>query len=420
MAEKPPERMAASQVPGASSGPRVSARVRAFGWLGLLIAVLAAAYAVYWQVNLRGIESTDNAYVQAPLVQITPQQPGAVVAILADDTDAVSAGQVLVRLDATDARLALARAEAQLGQAVREVRTLFANNGALTATVRLKQADVERLKADVAKARDDLARRRPLLASGAIGTEEWRHAETALASASSSLTAAQSALEAAREQALSSQALTDGTSVASHPAVQKAAAAVREAWLVLDRTEIKAPVSGQVARRTVQLGQRLAPGAVLMSVIPLDRAWVDANFKEVQLRRMRIGQKVRLQADLYGKTIEFDGRVAGLGAGTGAAFAVLPAQNATGNWIKVVQRVPVRIELEAAQLARHPLRVGLSMEAVVDVSDVSGQPLAAEPPSPRTQSTEVFAGALPAAEQRVREIILANLGGVPGQRVGLR
>lgn len=403
-----------------SAASRPSARIRALAWLALFIALMAGGYAVYWHTQLRGRESTDNAYVQAPMVQITPQQSGTVVAVLADDTDAVTAGQTLVKLDATDARLALERAEAQLGQSVREVRTLFANNGALSATVRLKQADVERLKGELAKARDDLTRRRPLLASGAIGTEEFRHTESAVSSATSALAAAQSALEAARDQALSNQALTDGTTVAGHPGVQKAAAAVREAWLVLDRTEIKAPVAGQIAKRTVQLGQRLAPGAVLMSVIPLDRAWVDANFKEIQLRHMRIGQRAILQADVYGRKIEYEGRVVGLGAGTGAAFAVLPAQNATGNWIKVVQRVPVRIELDAAELSRHPLRVGLSMEATVDVSDDSGSPLAAEPRAAHAQSTNVFAGVLPAAEQRVREIILANLGGPTTTRSGSR
>jgi membrane fusion protein (multidrug efflux system) len=406
--------------PTESDSGRSSARLRSLAWLALVIALMAGAYAVYWHTQLRGRESTDNAYVQAPMVQITPQQSGTVVAVLVDDTDAVTAGQTLVKLDATDARLALERSEAQLGQSVREVRTLFANNGALSATVRLKQADVERLKAELAKARDDLARRRPLLASGAIGTEEFKHAESAVSSATSALAAAQSALEAARDQALSNQALTDGTTVSAHPGVQKAAAAVREAWLVLDRTEIKAPVAGQVAKRTVQLGQRLAPGAVLMSVVPLDRVWVDANFKEIQLRHMRIGQRAVLQADVYGGKIEFEGRVAGLGAGTGAAFAVLPAQNATGNWIKVVQRVPVRIELDAAQLARHPLRVGLSMEATVDVSDDSGTPLAEAPRPAHAQSTAIFAGVLPAAEQRVREIILANLGGSAAMRPGVR
>jgi len=210
--------------------------------------------------------------------------------------------------------------------------------------------------------------------------------------------------------------LTQGTTVDKHPNVERAAAAVREAYLALQRTELPAPVAGQVARRTVQVGQRLAPGTPLMAVIPLDQVWVEANFKEGQLRQMRIGQPVKLTADLYGGKVEYKGRIAGLGAGTGAAFALLPAQNATGNWIKVVQRVPVRVEIDAADLAAHPLRVGLSMEATVDVAEQSGRPLAAASApaaGPRaSSSTDVFQGAAAEAERRVRQIISSQLGKV--------
>ncbi len=376
-----------------------------------LVAAGAIGYGVYWALVLRHQESTDNAYVQAPMVQITPQVAGTVLAVLVDDTDVVKVGQPLVRLDPADARLTLERAESQLAQTVREVRTLYANNAALDATIRLREAEVARMQADVARAQDDVTRRRPLMATGAVAGEEMHHAEATLAAAQSALAGARSALAAAKEQAASNRALTEGTSVDRHPNVARAAAAVREAWLNTERNELPAPVAGQVARRTVQVGQRITPGTPLMSVIPLDQVWVEANFKEVQLRDRRIGQPVKLKADLYGSRVEYDGRVAGVGAGTGAAFALLPAQNATGNWIKVVQRVPVRIELDPKQLAEHPLRVGLSMEATVDLHQTSGAPVLSAQAAPRTSSqTAVFDTPSAEAERRVRDIIAANLG----------
>jgi membrane fusion protein, multidrug efflux system len=376
---------------------------------GVTLAI-GLAYGAYWALVLRHHETTDNAYVAAPLVQVTPQVSGTVLAVLADDTDVVQAGQALVRLDPTDAKLALERAESQLAQTVREVRTLYANNGTQSATVRVREAEVTRMRSDVARAQDDVNRRQPLIASGAVGGEEMKHAEATLAAARSALASAQSGLAAAQEQAGSNRALTDGIAIDKHPNVERAAGAVRGAVLALQRTELPAPVSGQVARRTVQVGQRIAPGAPLMSLIPLDQVWVEANFKEGQLRQMRIGQPVKLSADLYGSKIEYDGRVAGVGAGTGAAFSLLPAQNATGNWIKVVQRVPVRVELDAKQLAEHPLRVGLSMEAEVDVAPQTGQPVL-EGHAPRASSrTEVFDARSAEADRRVHDIIAANMG----------
>ena len=397
--------------PAAAPAPAIAASRRKPALLAVaaLTLLVAGAYGAYWALALRQHESTDNAYVQAPVVQITPQVSGTVLAVLADDTDVVKQGTPLVKLDPSDARLALERAEAQLAQTVREVRTLYVNNAALAASVRAREAEAARLEAEVARAADDVARRRPLMASGAVGGEEMKHAETALASARSALAGAQSALAAAREQAASNRALTEGTAVEKHPNVQRAAAAVREAWLALQRTELPAPVSGQVAKRTVQVGQRVAAGTPLMTVIPLEQVWVEANFKEVQLRQMRIGQPVKLKADLYGSKVEYDGRIAGLGAGTGAAFALLPAQNATGNWIKVVQRVPVRVELDAKQLAEHPLRVGLSMEANVDVSKQEGAPLLASAVS-RPSATQVLDAPGEEADKIVRGIIAANLG----------
>ena len=375
------------------------------------ITVLAGVgFGIYWATHLRHFESTDNAYVQAPVVQVTPQAGGTVLAILADDTDVVKAGQTLVKLDPADARLALERAESQLAQTVREVRTLYANNASLGSSIHLREAEVARLQAEQARAQEDVKRRRPLVATGAVGGEEMKHAESTLAAAKSAVAGAQSALAVAQQQAASNRALTDGTSVEHHPNVERAAAAVREALLALQRTELPAPVGGQVVKRTVQVGQRIAAGAPLMSIVPLDQAWVEANFKEVQLRQMRIGQPVKLTADLYGEKVEYAGRVVGLGAGTGAAFALLPAQNATGNWIKVVQRVPVRVEIDGKQLAQHPLRVGLSMEATVDVADQSGQAVTASAANPRPTATQVFDRPATAADQRVDEIIRSNLG----------
>jgi membrane fusion protein (multidrug efflux system) len=386
--------------------------------MGAAVAVAALAYALYWNAFLRHYESTDNAYVQAPLVLVTPQVGGTVIEVLADDTDTVKAGQPLVRLDPADARLALQRARATLAQTVREVRTLYTSNGSFDAQIRLRRAEVERVRAELARAGDAAARRAPLVDSGAVSAEEMKHAESTLIAARSTLAAAQSALAAAEQQALGNQALTDGTRIDQHPNVQRAAAALREAWLELQRTELVAPLPGQVARRTVQIGQRVAAGAPLMSVIVLEQLWVEANFKEVQLRRMHIGQPVRLVADLYGDQVEYRGRIAGLGAGTGSAFALLPAQNATGNWIKVVQRVPVRIEIDRTMLAEHPLRVGLSMRATVDLGANGGAPLSVAAAAPRTSASAAGASA-PAApadaadqqvEQMVRDIIRANLG----------
>jgi len=377
--------------------------------IGVLL-VLGAVWALYWFIVLRGHESTDNAYVQAPVVQITPQLAGTVIEVLADDTDIVKAGEPLVRLDPADAQLALARAEAHLGQTVREVSTLYANNAAFAASVSLRVSDEARLQIELGRARDDLARRAPLVASGAVGIEDLKHAEAAVESARGALAVARAALQVAREQASSNLALTQGTTVAAHPNVERAATSYREAWLAVQRCEIPAPLSGQIARRTVQVGQRIAAGAPLMSIVPLEQVWVEANFKEGQLRQMRIGQPVRLHADVYGHKVDFDGKVRGLGAGTGAAFALLPAQNATGNWIKVVQRVPVRIEIDPEQLARHPLRVGLSMQVDVDVSDGDGTPLALVVVPERSNSTGVFTVASAQADQRIRDIIARNLG----------
>ena len=385
-----------------------STRRRALWLLAALVLLGAVGWGIYWTAVLRHIESTDNAYVHAPLVQITPLVDGTVAEVLVDDTDQVSAGQPLLRLDPTDARLALERAIAALAQAVREVRVLRAQDGSLSAQAKLKRAEVERSRADLARAEEDAARRRALVRSGAVSKEEMTHADASLAAARSALQAALSAQTAAEQQALGNLALSEGSArVADHPNVQRAASALREAWLSLQRSELRAPHAGQIARRTVQVGQRVAAGAVLMALIPLDQVWVEANFKEVQLRRMHVGQPVTLHADAYGSGVEYHGRIAGIGAGTGAAFALLPAQNATGNWIKVVQRVPVRIELDGTALAEHPLRVGLSMVATVRLDGDEVAASATALPVASGQRDE--AAALDEADRLVRRIIDANL-----------
>ena len=398
--------------PSTSSEPGNPKRKKALTALASVVVVAGLGWAAYEYLVASHYESTDNAYVQGNVIQITPQISGTVMAIMADDTDFVKAGQPLVQLDPLDAKVALDQAEAALAQAVRQVRTLYANNGTLSAQIALRDSDVVRAQSDIGRAADDLARRQSLTGNGAVSREELGHAETQLANAKSALAAAQAGVLAAREQLSSNQSLTEGTSIEQHPSVLMAAAKVREAYLATQRAALQAPVDGYVAKRTVQLGQRVAAGTPMMSIIPLRQVWVDANFKEVQLRNIRIGQPVTLVADLYGKKVEYKGTVAGLGAGTGAAFSLLPAQNATGNWIKVVQRVPVRIALDSKQVLDNPLRVGLSMDAEVDVSNKDGKTLA-DAPRPAAQA-EVHAYGVPgdAADQDVRRVIAANTGKV--------
>ncbi|MBH2010302.1 MAG: efflux RND transporter periplasmic adaptor subunit [Xanthomonadaceae bacterium] len=385
-------------------------RRKALTALASVVVVAGLGWAAYEYLVASHYESTDNAYVQGNVIQITPQIGGTVMALMADDTDFVKAGQTLVQLDPADARVALDQAEAALAQAVRQARTLYANNGSLAAQIALHDADVSKANSDIARAADDLNRRQSLTGNGAVSREELSHAQTQLDNAKSALAAARAGVVAAREQLSSNQALTEGTSIEQHPSVQVAAARVREAFLASQRTALVAPVDGYVAKRTVQLGQRVAAGTPLMSVIPLNQVWVDANFKEVQLRNIRIGQPVTLVADLYGKKVDYQGTVAGLGVGTGAAFSLLPAQNATGNWIKVVQRVPVRIALDPKQLAEHPLRVGLSMDAEVDVSKQDGKTLADAPRDAAQAHTQAFASQDDAASEDVSRVIAANAG----------
>jgi len=365
--------------------------------LGIL--VIGLGYGIYWQTVLRLRESTDDAYVNGNVVQITPQIAGTVVGINADDTQYVTAGQTLVRLDPADAKVALEQAEANLALTVRAVRGMFATTAQLNAAQGIRRTDLD-------TAEKDLARRERLAGSGAISGEELQHARDAVS-------AAKSALLASQQQFVADRVRIDGTQVADHPQVQAAASAVHAAFLTLARTQLPAPVAGYVAHRNVQLGQRVGPGTVLMAVVPLNQVWVDANFKELQIGNIRVGQPATLVADLYGGSVEYRGTVVGFSAGTGASFALLPAQNATGNWIKVVQRLPVRIVLDPKDLEAHPLQVGLSMRVRVSTVDRNGARLPQSAANAPAYATSVFDDADRQANARVQAIIVANLPAEP-------
>ncbi|MBG7619944.1 HlyD family efflux transporter periplasmic adaptor subunit [Herbaspirillum sp. AP02] len=366
--------------------------------LTLLLLVIAAACFLYWFLHARFFEETDDAYVGGNVVQISAQVGGTVVAVKADDTQIVKAGQPLVALDAADTRLALDQAQAALAQAVRQTRQLFLNNDTLAANVAAADANL-------ARAREDLQRRQAGLSSGAVSQEDVSHARDALKSASA-------ALDQARAAAAANRALTDHTSVTEHPNVLQAATAVRNAYLNYARVNIVAPVSGFVSKRSVQVGQRIAAGNPLMAIVPLEQIWIDANFKEGQLQHIRIGQPVEVIADVYGSSVKYKGTVIGFSAGTGGAFSLLPAQNATGNWIKVVQRVPVRIALDPEQVRAHPLRIGLSTTATVDIHG-DGRALEAVPTN---YQTNVYDDLGKQADAIVERIISDNASGLPQAR----
>ena len=363
--------------------------------LGAVVLVLGVAYAAYQLLHGRFYEDTDDAYVAADVIQITSEVAGTVSSVLVDDTQHVERGQVLVELDRADAQIALAAAQAELARTVRQVRSLYSQADGLRAQIRER-----RLLLDAARA--DLERREHAGDGGAVSGEELQHARDQVGQLQASLTATEESLASVSAQ-------VDDTTLETHPQVLAAAARMHEAALNLSRTSIVAPANGTVARRTVQIGTRIAPGAPLMAVVALSGAWVDANFKEGQLSSMRIGQPVELHADLYGGDVTYRGHIAGLGAGSGSAFALLPAQNASGNWIKIVQRVPVRIALDPAELVDHPLRVGLSMKASVDLHDTSG-PLIAKQVRETPRKLIPGADRDGAIERQIAAIIASNGG----------
>ena len=361
--------------------------------LAAVVAIVGIAYTVHWMTVGRYYEATDDAYVATDIVQITSEVPGTVLAAHIDDTQTVERGQPLVDLDPADALIGVSAAEADLARTVRQVMMLFTQADQQRALIAQREIELK-------SAEQDYARRQTLVSDGAVSGEELAHGKDSTAQQ-------RAALEIARQQLQGTLVQIQGTTVETHPEVLAAAARLRNAALALHRTKIVAPVAGVIAKRSVQVGQRINAGAPLVAVVPLDAVWVDANFKESQLRDVRVGQPVEVHADLYGDDIVYDGKVAGVAAGSGSAFALLPAQNASGNWIKVVQRLPVRIVLDPQQLQKHPLRVGLSMHVVIDAHDTSGtlvasQLRAGQPP------VQLSDGDDPAIEARIASIIADN------------
>lgn len=356
-------------------------RKKALTVVGLILLIVGLAYAV-WAIFFNHFISTDNAYVGAETASITSMVNGQVAEVLVSDTKAVKKGDLLLRIDNRDAEIALAQAQAELMKAKRQYKQTQANSSALNSQVFVSddginsaKAQVAKAQADLNKAQDDLARRQTLAASGAISKEELstaqsavKNAEAGLALNQAGLAQAQSSQKAAQSTLAANEALIRGSNETSAPDVLIAETHVKQALLDLERTEIKAPFDGVITRRNIQVGQRVAPGSVVMMLVPITQLYVDANFKENQLPKVKVGQKVTLISDLYGSDVEFNGTVVGFSGGTGSAFALIPAQNATGNWIKVVQRLPVRIALDPKELADHPLRVGLSMDAKINIA----------------------------------------------------
>ena len=370
-------------------------RRRALLIVGAVFVAAGVIWFLLWLFVFSTREKTDNAYVGGNQVAISAQVPGTVVAILADDTQRVEAGQVLVKLDGTDGETRLEQARSALAQAVRGVRQQ-------TSSATGADAQLAAARLDLKKAQGDLQRRLPLIAAQAESPEIVQHLRDGVAQA-------QAAVDAADAQASAAHAAVEGTDLARNPMVLQARANFRAAWVAAQRNAIYAPVSGYVAQRSVQLGNSVAAGQQLMTVVPLHDLWIDANFKESQLRHIRLGQPVKIVSDVYGDDAEFHGKVIGLGAGTGSAFSLLPAQNATGNWIKVVQRVPVRISLDNQELDKHPLRIGLSTEATVDITNDKGNVLASSTAIQPVAQTDVYDQMASKADAEAEQIIRANL-----------
>ncbi|MDU2941722.1 MAG: multidrug efflux MFS transporter periplasmic adaptor subunit EmrA [Enterobacteriaceae bacterium] len=364
--------------------------------LTLLFIIIAVAWGIYWFLVLRHFEETDDAYVAGNQVQIMAQVSGSVTKVWADNTDYVQKGDVLVTLDETDAQQAFEKAQTELASSVRQTRQQMINSKQL-------QANINVQKTALSQAQTDLNRRVPLGSANLIGREELQHARDAVASA-------QAQLDVAIQQYNANQAMILGTRLEDQPAVKQAATEVRNAWLALQRTKIVSPLTGYVSRRSVQPGAQISPTTPLMAVVPATNLWVDANFKETQLAHMRIGQSVTVVSDVYGDDIKYTGKVVGLDMGTGSAFSLLPAQNATGNWIKVVQRLPVRIELDQKQLTDHPLRIGLSTLVTVDTTNRDGQMLANQArknPAYESNAREI---SLEPVNKLINDIVQANAG----------
>jgi membrane fusion protein (multidrug efflux system) len=365
------------------------------GLLVLAVVVVAVLIGVYYALFVRYHVSTDDAYVNGNLVRLTPQISGTVVAINTDETQYVQRGQVLIELDPRDQKIALDQAKASLAETVREVAQLFTQERRDAALVDAEQTQLR-------QSSQDLTRDRSLQAVHGVSLETLEHDENAVRSAHAALQQAQASLA-------STQAEIAGTTPATHPRVLQAEANLRAAWLALNRTRVLAPVSGYVVRRSVELGEQVAPASEMLALVPVTSMWIDANFKENQLGRLRIGQPVDVSVDMYGSHVQYHGKVLGLTAGTGSALAVLPTQNASGNWIKIVQRLPARIGLDPAELARHPLFLGLSANIDVSVRNTDGSSLSQVPAWSATQRTDVYTEQDSGADRLIDDIVAVNL-----------
>ncbi|UYA61658.1 Multidrug efflux system EmrAB-OMF, membrane fusion component EmrA [Pectobacterium sp. F1-1] len=385
-----------NQVPKTPPRNKKQQRKRVLSLMTFIFVVLGCAWLVYWFLVLRHHQSTDDAYVAGNQIQIMAQVSGSVTHVNVDNTDFVKQGQVLAELDPTDAQQAFERAKTELANSVRQTHQLIINSKQYQANIELRQTELN-------KAQSDLSRREALGSANAIGREEVQHARDAVATA-------KAALEVARQQYQANQAMILDTPLEKQPAIQQASVAMRDAWLALQRTKIVSPIDGYVSRRSVQIGARISPTSALMAVVPANHLWVDANFKETQLANMRIGQPATVVADIYGDDVVYQGKVVGLDMGTGSAFSLLPAQNATGNWIKVVQRLPVRIELDPKQVAEHPLRIGLSALVNVDTANTEGSALAETSRTTPAYQSDALTLDLTPVNQDISAIIQANAG----------
>jgi membrane fusion protein, multidrug efflux system len=375
---------------------KASSRLRR-GVIALAVVVAAVLVAGYYVLFMRNHVTTDDAYVNGNLVRLTPQISGTVVAINTDATQYVRQGQILIELDPRDAQIAVAQAKAGLAETVREVAQLFVQE-------RRDAALVDAEHTQLSQANEDLARDNSLKSVHGVSLETLEHDENAVRSARAVLQQAQASLA-------STQAEIAGTTPTTHPRVLQAEANLRASWLELTRTHVLAPVSGYVVRRSVELGAQVAPSTEMLALVPVGSMWIDANFKENQLGSLRIDQPVKVTVDMYGSHVDYHGKVLGLTAGTGSALAVLPTENATGNWIKIVQRLPVRIGLDSGELTRHPLFLGLSANINVDVTDLGGSALSQMPAWPATQRTDVYGNQDSGADRMIDAIVSANLGG---------
>ncbi|EIB97853.1 multidrug efflux MFS transporter periplasmic adaptor subunit EmrA [Pantoea anthophila] len=364
--------------------------------LALIFVLIGIAWGVYWFLVLRHFQETDDAYVAGNQVQVMAQVSGSVNKVWFEDTDYVKKGDVLVSLDKTDAEQAFEKAQTALATSVRQTHQLMINGKQYEASITLQQTAL-------AQAQADLKRREPLGAANLIGREELQHARDAVATAKAQL-------DVAVQQYNANQAMILNTTLENQPAVQQSAAELRDAWLALQRTDIRSPMDGYVSRRSVQVGSQISTSTPLLAVVPATNLWVDANFKETQLAGVRIGQPATVVADIYGDDVVYHGKVAGLDMGTGSAFSLLPAQNATGNWIKVVQRLPVRIELNQDDIARHPLRIGLSTLVKIDTTSKEGITLANSVRQQAAYSSNALAIDLAPVNKLITDIVRANAG----------